>query len=246
MLRNTQPILDTGGDGAVIVLLHGFLASKNYWKQLQPELVAAGYRVISIDLLGFGAAPKPKHIRYSYDDHIAHIYHTIAGCNLREPFTLVGHSMGALLAARYSSRYPDSVSELALINPPIYRDRAQVRSTLRDTGWLYRLFLDSRFRHFLWIFIRTFGPFGPHTKHSREGSLANVIEATEMFADLDTSHHRTLLLVGTKDRKEYLENLASASLNETITVLHETVDHHAPRNNPALVSKRLVAFLSGD
>lgn len=236
-------IKDSGGSGETIVLLHGFLASQRYWNQLRPELIAAGYRVISIDLLGFGSAPKPKRALYSYEDHIAHIHRALSSLTLPAHVTLVGHSMGGLLSARYAREYPKHISSLALINPPIYRDRAQVRQTLRATSRIYRFFLDSRFRHILWVFVRTFGPFGPHTKQSREGSLTNVIEATELFTDLSAVRCHVLLLAGTKDRKEYLENLAHASVGDNVTIIHEPVAHHAPRHQPKMVAARLFTFL---
>ena len=91
---------DFGGDGEVMILLHGFLSSSKYWRNLQPHLSAEGYRVIAIDLLGFGDAPKPKYSDYSYQEHIAYLDAVIKKLRLKQPFILIGHSMGALLATR--------------------------------------------------------------------------------------------------------------------------------------------------
>jgi pimeloyl-ACP methyl ester carboxylesterase len=55
---------DYGGSGEFIVLLHGFLGSKSDWRRIAPKLARAGYRVIAIDLLGFGNAPKPLSALY--------------------------------------------------------------------------------------------------------------------------------------------------------------------------------------
>ena len=45
---------DTGGEGPVVVLLHGAAGSSECWTQQTPAFVAAGYRVIAPDLRGFG------------------------------------------------------------------------------------------------------------------------------------------------------------------------------------------------
>lgn len=47
-----------------IVLVHGFGASVYHWRYNIPALVEAGYRVLALDLLGFGLSDKPL-IEYS-------------------------------------------------------------------------------------------------------------------------------------------------------------------------------------
>tara|TARA_B100000524_G_C23406018_1_gene282409 strand:+ start:112 stop:282 length:171 start_codon:yes stop_codon:yes gene_type:complete len=44
------------GEGAPILLVHGFGASVNHWRDNIPALVSAGYRVHAIDLLGLGGS----------------------------------------------------------------------------------------------------------------------------------------------------------------------------------------------
>lgn len=237
-------VTDYGGKGKVVILLHGFVSSSKYWSSIQPRLTRMGYRVITIDLLGFGHAPKPKDSGYSYDDHIAHLNSAISNLKLRKPFVMVGHSLGALLAARYARQYERNIESLVLLHPPIYRDREQVRETLRSTGRFYRALLDSRFRNYIWIIMRNFGPIGKHISHSREQTLANVIEKAELLQDLTAINTRTLMLVGTKDRKVYMENLAKSSVEPNVSIVIENIGHHSPRIRPDLVMKHLQAFLS--
>src|SRR5690606_2838570 len=45
---------------------------------------------------------------------------TIRSLRLREPFVLVGHSMGALIASRYAARRPKRLKKLVLVAPPVY------------------------------------------------------------------------------------------------------------------------------
>ncbi len=111
---------DSGGSGTAIVLLHGLGTNSSNWKNVTPSL-ADKYRVISIDLLGFGKSPKPDNINYTPDDHIASIHYTLHKLRVRKPFILVGHSMGAILAVHYANRYRDNVSRLVLCSLPLYR-----------------------------------------------------------------------------------------------------------------------------
>ena len=238
-------VIDSGGNGDVIVLLHGFLSSANYWSKLQPILARVGYRVVAIDLLGFGNAPKPNESEYDYVDHIKYIEATLKKLNIVKPFVMVGHSMGALLAARYGKVHAGNIRSLILLHPPLYRDTLQTRLTLRSTGMIYRFLLDSPYRRLGWTAIKLFRPavLGRHSHQSREKSLANIIEAAEMFRDLKAITPSTLLLVGRKDRKEYMENISKFSVSSSVSIVVENINHHSPRLQPVLVRDRIVEFI---
>ena len=239
-------IIDSGGSGKIIVLLHGFLSSSKYWARLRPLFLFAGYRVVTIDLLGFGNASKPAEVRYDYLDHVNHVNKAINDVGIKQPFILVGHSMGALIAARYGTLHPGKVSSLVLLHPPLYSDTVETRATLRNTSPFYRFLLDSRYRQAMWLVMRVFSftYLGSHSQQSRERSLKNVIEVAEVFSDLKDVHPKTLLLVGKKDRKEYLNNLPKFQLSQSVSVAIENVTHHSPRLQPLLVKDRIVEFVS--
>lgn len=234
-----------GGNGELIVLLHGFLGSKGDWSKLGPKMAKAGYRVVAIDLLGFGNAPKPLSADYSYDDHIVHIESVLAEIGIIEPFILMGHSMGALIAKRFTLLHENRVKQLVLLHPPLYRDTLQVRDTLRDTSYLYRFLLDSKYRNIAWPVIRLalFGRMR-HTKWSRERSLRNVIEKAEAFKDLVKLKQKTLLFVGLRDRPEYIENLKVFSVADSVSITFSDVTHMSPMQNPRYVKRSVLKFLA--
>lgn len=232
------------GRGKTIVLLHGFLASKKYWSKAGLLLSNLGYRVIAIDLLGYGNAKKPKDNRYDYDEHGQYISDAIARLNINGEIILAGHSMGALLAMRFVNEHPGVVSHLALINPPMYKDTHQAVTTLRATSISYRFLLDSRFRHVFWIMLRNIGPIANHTKYSREGSLSNVIHLACFFQDIDIVKIPTLLLIGKKDRAIYLDNFSQVEMHKNVNVVITETGHHAPRTDTELVVEHIVSFSS--
>ena len=238
-------IHDFGGKGETLVLLHGFLGSSKYWSKLQPLLTNSGYRVITIDLLGFGNAPKPRNANYHYEDHVNHVHDSIKSLNLHS-FVLIGHSMGALVASRYTLTYPENVVSLVLLHPPLYKNSKEAHAILRSTGKRYRFFLDSKLREPGWIIMRNL-PFiriHAHSSRAREKSLKNVIESAEIAGDLENIVVPTALLIGLRDRPEYIENIKRFSPNQSINVLHRNVSHHSPIQEPDLVHDIIISALA--
>ena len=107
------------GSGPVVVLVHGIASSSVTFQNVVP-LLEGDHRCISIDLLGFGRSPRPEGCEYRMRDHEAALDRTIRSLGLTEPFVLVGHSMGALIGARYTARRRGRVRRLVLVGPPIY------------------------------------------------------------------------------------------------------------------------------
>jgi len=120
--RKRTPLLhiaDDSGEGPVVILIHGIASSSVTFSGLVPRLVDR-HRCISIDLMGFGESPAPDDATFTIEEHVEAVRATIASLGLKAPFELVGHSMGSLIAARYTAMHPDKVSKLILVSPPIY------------------------------------------------------------------------------------------------------------------------------
>jgi pimeloyl-ACP methyl ester carboxylesterase len=113
------------GSGSPVIMIHGIASSSVTFERLVP-LVEPYHRVIAIDLLGFGDSPAPEDAEYTIAEHTDSLTRTIAALKLREPFVLVGHSMGALIAARYASLHSRRLTRLVLISPPIYLPTASI------------------------------------------------------------------------------------------------------------------------
>lgn len=102
----------TGGE--TVFFVHGWPLSHKIFEYQENLLVQCGYRVVSMDLRGFGASDTPA-CGYSYDRLADDIYTVVRKLCL-PPFTLVGFSMGGAIALRYMARHHGfGVKKLALL-----------------------------------------------------------------------------------------------------------------------------------
>lgn len=124
-------------NGRAVVLLHGKNFAGDYWQRTIEDLAASGYRVIVPDQIGFGKSTKPAHLQYSLaaladwtDDLVAE-----AGV---ERYSVVGHSMGGMLAIRLALMHPGRVEKLALVNPIGLEDWKTVVPYISVDDWYGR------------------------------------------------------------------------------------------------------------
>lgn len=228
----------TDGSGEkIVIFLHGFMSSKNYWRRVIRQLDLTEYTAVSIDLLGFSKAPRPV-VEYTYDDHVAHVHDTLRQLGLdKTPVTITGHSMGALISSRYANMYPEYVQAVGLINPPIYTDAQQAESTLLSTGLHYRFLLNSKYRGLAWAAGRYVRAFPKHSALSREKSLESVVMAAEFLDDVGKLPVHSLLTIGSKDRWIYQSNIQLVEEQDwSVDVRVDHTGHHAALTHPSLVA----------
>src|SRR5690554_1861003 len=123
--RPTLQIAEDVGTGPVVILVHGIASTSVTFQNLVP-LLSDRHRVISINLLGHGDSPAPPDAEYTIEEHVDWLHRTIRSLGLREPFIIVGHSLGAILVSRYARENPRRVSRVILVSPPIYISPTEV------------------------------------------------------------------------------------------------------------------------
>lgn len=108
------------GSGPPVVLVHGGgPGADGYgnWHVCIPRL-AAQFRVIAIDMLGFGRTdkPDPERFTYSQEARTAHLAAVLEALDVG-PATLVGNSMGGLTSLAVARERPELVARLVLMGP---------------------------------------------------------------------------------------------------------------------------------
>jgi pimeloyl-ACP methyl ester carboxylesterase len=103
-----------GGDGPICLLLHGVTRRAADWEPLFPMLKEWG-TVIALDQRGHGESPRAD--RYLVMDYLADAERFVRD-EVDQPLVVVGHSLGAMVAAALAAALPDRVRAVVLEDPP--------------------------------------------------------------------------------------------------------------------------------
>lgn len=103
-------------NGRTVLLLHGKNFSAAYWAMTIQLLTAAGFRVIAPDQIGFGKSDKPERYQFSFEALVANTRSLLDALGLQR-VSVVGHSMGGMLASRFALMLPGRTERLVLVNP---------------------------------------------------------------------------------------------------------------------------------
>ncbi len=101
-----------GGEGSPVVLLHGLGASLEWWEQAA-GLMTDDHQVVAPDFPGHGLSDEPRG-SYSLQTARQSVQGLLDALGL-ETATLVGNSMGGLIALSYTIRQPERVAALVLV-----------------------------------------------------------------------------------------------------------------------------------
>jgi pimeloyl-ACP methyl ester carboxylesterase len=106
----------TGGEGPVVVLIHGFGDTGDMWAPLAADLVR-DHRVIVPDLRGMGLSSHPQE-GYDKRTQAADIRTILTSLGIDQA-TIVGHDIGTMVAYAYAARYPDKTQKLVVMDAPV-------------------------------------------------------------------------------------------------------------------------------
>lgn len=110
------------GEGEPLVLIHGVGMTRAAWAP-QVEAFAADFKVVSYDMLGHGQSERPPE-----DATLADYARQLATLldHLENPVaSVVGHSMGALVALEFALTFPARTRRVAALNAVFRRDAQQ-------------------------------------------------------------------------------------------------------------------------
>lgn len=97
-----------------MVLIHGFASSTLVWSRVFLKLAAAGFRVIALDMLGYGYSAKPRNGEYTIDSQAKLLTRLLDALGIPRAI-VVGSSYGGAVAATCALDYPDRVEQLVLV-----------------------------------------------------------------------------------------------------------------------------------
>lgn len=103
-------------NGKTIMLLHGKNFNGAYWEKTAKDLSDKGFRVIIPDQVGFGKSSKPQNYQFSFSQLADNTKAILDHLKIDKTIVL-GHSMGGMVATRFTLLYPEKVEKLILENP---------------------------------------------------------------------------------------------------------------------------------
>jgi pimeloyl-ACP methyl ester carboxylesterase len=180
------------GRGKAVVFIHGWLGSWRYWMRTM-EALAPDYRTYALDLWGFGDSDKSRD-RYSVSDYTTLLYAFMDQLGIPNA-SLVGHSLGAIVALRFAALQPTFISRLAIVSLPVTSQAVSSRLLdFANNSVLARMFWRRQITH-------------KEVQQEAEKTAENAIAVSMQSAlEIDTRalvaqmHQPTLIIYGEKDQ----------------------------------------------
>jgi len=218
-----------------LLFIHGIGNSGEAWHDVIEKLPHT-YRVVTIDLLGFGKSPRPSWGRYDAKRQARAVLATYFRYRLRGRIVVIGHSLGALVAVEIAKMYPLLVKALILCSPPFYKvanERRLLPTTdtmLREIYKLAQKRPESVIRIGqlavqLGVVNKKFSLRDTDVPVYMNALESSIINQTSL-EDAQNIHVRTRILYGRLDPVVIAKNLkALAKKNKNITVKAINASH---------------------
>jgi len=132
-----QSVVAEAGDpnDPALLLIHGFGGSTYGYRDVMEPLAARGWRVIAIDLPGFGLSEKSWGRDYSHKAQATFALAVLDELNI-DRAVLLGHSMGGNVISWMLTLAPERVAALAYINAAVAQPQSGVSSSPSAAGAL--------------------------------------------------------------------------------------------------------------
>jgi pimeloyl-ACP methyl ester carboxylesterase len=262
-------LLDWGGNGRPLVLLHGLASNAHIWDFVAPRLLDQA-RVVAVNQRSHGLSEGPDE-GYGFEQTTADLAGVIMSLGLERP-VIAGHSWGASVAVEFAARYPAVPAGLVLVDGAVFSPRNDFPSwedterrlappRLAGVQWselLARIrsgdmgaFWRPEFEHIIHAQFRDLGggAVEPYLSYERHMKIVRALWETrtrDHFGDVECP---VLLLPAVRGEGEMVqrkrEGVAAALelLRDGRVVWLEDSIHDVPLQRPELVASAIADFL---
>jgi pimeloyl-ACP methyl ester carboxylesterase len=244
-------------NGRTALLLHGKNFCGATWEDTIAALSAAGWRVVVPDQVGFCRSSKPAAYQFTLHQ-LAHNTRALLQSLGIERATVIGHSMGGMLAARFALLYPESTAALVMVNPIGLEDWEAEGVPHRTVDqWLedeqranaqgMRAYQQSTYyaghwepRYNRWVEMQAglyVGP-GRDAVMWNQALTSDMVFTQPVVGDFPRIRVPTLLMIGEKDNTA----IGKAQAPEAVRARIGNYAALGPRTQAAIPGARLVRF----
>ena len=136
--------------GPVAVCIHGLTTPSTAWEGLARQLEETGFRVLVYDLYGRGLSDAPR-VRHTPGFYVRQLQDVLDHYDLTEDLTLIGYSMGGVIATAAAVEEPGRYRQVALVAPaglgmPFSRFQRFVIDWPWIGDWLFHMLWPGRHR----------------------------------------------------------------------------------------------------
>ena len=232
-------IRPTNYNGKNVMLLHGKNFNGAYWQTTINQLTKEGFRVVVPDQIGFGKSSKPEHFQYTFQQLSENTKTLLDFLNIQK-ITVLGHSMGGMLATRFSLMFPETVEKLILENP-IGLEDWKLQVPYKTVDWWYKNELKKNYdelktyqkeNYYDGIWKPEYEPWvkllAGWTINEKYPLIAwnaaltyDMIFTQPVLYEFPDIKAPTLLIIGTRDRTALGKPLVSEDVRKTMGLYHE-------------------------
>lgn len=226
-------------NGKNIVLFHGKNFNGAYWKTTIEALTKEGFRVIVPDQIGFGKSSKPEHFQYTFQQ-LAKNTKTLLDTLKVTKTAILGHSMGGMIATRFTLMYPEITEKLILENP-IGLEDWKLKVPYKPVEWWYENALKSNYESIRkyqlvsyydnnwkpeydqWVNLLAGWTLNSDYKRIAWNSAltSDMIFTQPVVYEFKNITAPTLLIIGTRDRTALGKPLVSNTVRKTMGLYNE-------------------------
>jgi pimeloyl-ACP methyl ester carboxylesterase len=245
--------------GALLVFVHGGSAHGRWWDYVAP-LLAARFRLLSVDLRGHGDSRHVVPAAYRIADYVGDL--AALARHLQTPFHLIGHSLGGMVAGAFAVAHRQHLRSLVVVDAQLRFSAASVRYLQRLASLPQLAYPDlatavARYRV---LPTQTNAP-RPVIEHMAQHAFVrrdngswvlkfdratlSQLEATDLVPSLQLLRVPMLLVRGAHSTVVSHERLAALRdlLPQMRTAEIADAHHHVMLDNPVGLAAALAAFL---
>ena len=221
-------------NGKSIILLHGKNFNGAYWEKTAKDLSANGFRVIIPDQIGFGKSSKPQSYQFSFAQLAGNTKAVLDDLKIKK-ITVLGHSMGGMVATRFTLMYPETVEKLILENPiglEDYKTLAKYQtvdeayqSELKNTAESYKnyqlqFYYDNKWKSEYQPWLDLIAGWTLHKDYPQvawnAALTSDIIFNQPVVYEFKNIKTPTLLIIGTRDRTAIGKDRAPKEIQPTM------------------------------